>query len=159
MAKKSRVIQFFSILVLFLILLWGSAGTSAKNNDGISVYQPLVLKNYESWSTNFANVTDLAAATISAYGASAAIDTTNVNSGGKSIKVYGTVGKVGSCLNLNFGAWGLIGHDSFDLSKKTISYEIYLPADSLLDDLSFFIFNNNQYVVIRHLDVDLQKGG
>jgi hypothetical protein len=104
MAKKSRVIRFFSILALFPILLLGSAEASAKNNGGSSVYLPLVMKNYESWSTNFANVTDLAAAGIWGTQTLTAIDTTNVNSGGKSIKAYGTIGSRGSCLNLAFGA-------------------------------------------------------
>jgi hypothetical protein len=55
--------------------------------------------------------------------------------------------------------WGLIGYDSFDLSEKTISYEIYLPADSPLDYLNFFIFCVDQYVVIRSVPLDIQKGG
>jgi hypothetical protein len=62
-------------------------------------------------------------------------------------------------LNLNFPTWGLIGHDAFDLSEKAISYEIYLPADSPLDYLDFFIFRVDKYVVIRAVPLDIQKGG
>ena len=111
------------------------------------------------WSTNFANLTDLAAIGVYAPNSSLAIDTTNVHSGGKSVKIYATIGQAGSQLNLNFPTWGLIGHDAFDLSEKTISYEIYLPADLPLDYLNFFIFRVDKYVVIRAVPLDVQKGG
>jgi hypothetical protein len=110
------------------------------------------------WSTNFADVTDPAAAGISSPDNSVVLDTTNVNSGGKSIKAYGTIGYANSKLDLNFTAQGLIGTGSFDLSQKTIRYEIYLPADSPLDALNFYIYNNDHYVVISHVPVDTQKG-
>ena len=47
---------------------------------------------------------------------------------------------------------------SFDLSSKTIHNEIYLPADSPLDALHFYIFNGNQYVVIASVPVGTHKG-
>jgi len=109
------------------------------------------------WSTNFASVTDPADAGIFSPDSSVSLDTTNVNSGGKSVKISGTIGQASSGLNLNFQTWGLIGYASLDLSQKTIHYEIYLPADSPLDELNFYIFTNDQYVVIRHV-ADPQKG-
>jgi hypothetical protein len=116
MFKKSHVIRFLSILALFpVILLLGAAQVSAQNSGSNFLYMPLVMKNYQSWSTNFANVTDLAAAGIWGTQTQVAIDTTNVNSGGKSIKAYETIGQAGSCLNLAFGIWGLTGQDSVDL--------------------------------------------
>ena len=45
---------------------------------------------YQAWSTNFGEVHDLAASGIAPYQNSAEIDTTNVNSGGKAVKVFGT---------------------------------------------------------------------
>jgi GH35 family endo-1,4-beta-xylanase len=159
MAKKSHFIRFLSILALFpVILLLGSAEASAKNSGGHSIYLPLVMNNYQSWSTNFANLTNLAAAGINAYDASAAIDTTNVNSGGKSIKVYGTIGSKGSCLNLAFGLWGVAGQDSVDLSEKTLTLEIYQPADSPIIGLWIDVFSNGKSVVVRNAHGNLYKG-
>jgi hypothetical protein len=111
------------------------------------------------WSTNFADVTDPTAVGFYTPDSSLALDTTNVNSGGKSIKVYGTIGQAGSQLNLSMGLLNLIGHDSYDYSEKTISYEIYIPADSPLENLNFFIFRGGQYVVIRALNEgEIHKG-
>ena len=44
MTKKSRVIRFFSILVLFPLLLIGPAEAAAKNNGGSAIYLPLVMR-------------------------------------------------------------------------------------------------------------------
>jgi endo-1,4-beta-xylanase len=60
------------------------------------------------WSTNFADVTDPAAAGISSPDNLVAIDTTNVNSGGKSIKASGTIGvadQVGTQFQYPGTAW------------------------------------------------------
>ena len=149
MAKRSHGIRFLFILALFPILLLGSAGASAKNSGSYSIYLPLVMNTYGSWSTNFAAVTDLAAAGINAYDASAAIDTTNVNSGGKSIKIYGIIGSRGSCLNLDFGLRGFAGQNSMDLSEDRLSVEIYLPADSPIFDLEINVNRGSQYVSVR----------
>jgi len=40
MTKKSRVIRFFSILVLFSMLLIGSARVAAKNHASSAIYSP-----------------------------------------------------------------------------------------------------------------------
>jgi endo-1,4-beta-xylanase len=148
---------FAGAFLLFTLLLSGSGGVSAKNGIN-SVYLPLVMHKYETWSTNFANVTDLAAAGISAYGASVAIDTTNVNSGGKSIKVYGTIGSRDSCLNLAFGFWGLTGQDSVDLSEKILNLEVYLPADSPIIGFYIQVYSGGKFVVVRNVHANMYKG-
>jgi GH35 family endo-1,4-beta-xylanase len=158
MAKKLHLIRFFSILALFPILLLGSAQASAKNSGSNYIYLPMVMNNYQSWSTNFANVTDLAASGIWGTQTQVAIDTTNVNSGGKSIKAYGTIGQVGACLNLAFGFWGVVGQDSVDLSEKTLNLEIYLPADSPIYSLFIHVFSGGKYVIVREAHDNMYKG-
>jgi hypothetical protein len=101
MFKKSHLIRLGAIMALIPVLLLGSVQVSAQNS-GSSIFLPLVVNNYQSWSTNFANVTDLASACIYGTQTQAAIDTTNVNSGGKSIKAYETIGPKGTFLNLAF---------------------------------------------------------
>jgi hypothetical protein len=100
------------------------------------------------WSTNFAAVSDPAAAGIFSPENTVSLDTSNVLSGGKSVKISGTIGQANSLLNLNFGTWGLINQASFDLSGKTIHYEIYLPADSPVDKFNFYMFGGGNYVLI-----------
>jgi GH35 family endo-1,4-beta-xylanase len=134
----------FSIVIISLFILMA---TSCAPMD-----------SYKPWSINFADVTDLAAAGINAYDASAAIDTTNVNSGGKSIKVKGTIGSRGSCLFLSFGFWGVVGQDSVDLSGKTLSLEIYLPADSPIYSLFIHVFRGDEFVIVRNAHVKIYKG-
>jgi len=116
------------------------------------------MKNYESWSTNFSNLTDLAAAGIFGFGNDAAIDPTNVNSGGKSIKVYGTLGPAGSCLNLSMGLAWLIRQDSVDLSDKTLNLEVYLPPDSPIAELMIGVFSNGKYLTVRTARDTMYKG-
>jgi GH35 family endo-1,4-beta-xylanase len=147
---KTIVIRSGFVLGLFSILICGSQSTSATPQSSASVYLPVAINDYESWSTNFANVTDpLLAAGIWGTQTLVAIDTTNVNSGGKSIKAYETIGQAGSCLNLAFGFWGVVGQNSVDLSDKTISLEIYLPADSPLDLLIIHVFSGGKFVSVR----------
>jgi hypothetical protein len=158
MTKRSHMIRFLSILTLFPILLLGSAQASAKNNGDSSVYLPLVMKNYELWSTNFANVTDPAAAGIWGTQTQVSIDTTNVNSGGKSIKAYGTIGQAGSNYNFVFGLSGLTGQDSVDLSDKTLSLEIYQPADSPIMCLWIYVWSGGKGVIVREAHADRYRG-
>ena len=158
MSKKSHLIRFFSILALFIVLLLGSAQASAKNNGGSSIYLPLVMNNYQSWSTNFTGVTDLAAAGIWGTQTQVAIDKANVHSGGKSIKAYETIGPAGSCLNLAFGISGLTGQDSVDLSKKTLSLEAYLPANSPISGLWIYVWGGGKFVIVREAYANLYRG-
>jgi endo-1,4-beta-xylanase len=158
MTKNSRLIRIFSILAVLPFLLLGSAQAFARNSTSSSVYLPLVMNNYESWSTNFANVTDLAAAGIRANGASAAIDTTNVNSGGKSVKIYGTIGAKGSCLNLSFDFWGVAGRNSVDLSGMNLILDVYQPADSPINGLVIHVFSGGKFVIVRTAHSNLYKG-
>jgi GH35 family endo-1,4-beta-xylanase len=157
MTNKKIVIRFFSIMVLFILLGGWSAGAFAKNGN-TRLYLPLGMNKYESWSTNFANVTDLAAAGITAYDNAAAIDTTNVNSGGKSIKAYGTIGGSGELLDLGFTPWGLIASGTIDLSEKQLSIEMYLPADSPIYEFRIFLFYAGNYVVVKDAHTGLYKG-
>ena len=92
---------------------------------------------YQAWSTNFANLTDLAGAEIHEWSGNGqlSIDTTNIHSGGKSIKDSGTVNDQ-HMLQPVFKIHGLIGRDTVDLADKTLSIEMYVPSGSPLSYLS-----------------------
>ena len=64
MNRKVIVTRLGIVLGLFTILHCGSQSTSAQPQSSAPVYLPGAINGYESWSTNFANVTDLAAAGI-----------------------------------------------------------------------------------------------
>jgi endo-1,4-beta-xylanase len=123
---------------------------------------------YRTWSTNFANMTDPAAIGIVGAGssetnASLSLDTANVHSGGKALKVTGTVGAAWSSLNLIFNLPPLIGASSVDLSDKTLSLDMYVPAGSPLYWFTIEINgldqnNKNQYVQVRRILPDVYAG-
>jgi endo-1,4-beta-xylanase len=113
---------------------------------------------YQTWSTNFGEVHDLAASGIAPYQNSADIDTTNVNSGGKSVKVFGTIGSRGSCLNVGFTLSNMAGEYSVDLSDKTLNLEMYLPTDSPIYEFIIIVFGDQGYVQVRLAHADGYKG-
>jgi GH35 family endo-1,4-beta-xylanase len=126
--------------------------------------QSPVLEPYQTWSTNFGEVHDLAASGIAPYQSSAEIDTTNVNSGGKSVKVFGTLGSAGSFLQIDFTVSKLAGESSVDLSDKTLNLEMYLPADSPIYEFIIEVFGGqNQapgsgWVQVRLAHADGYRG-
>jgi endo-1,4-beta-xylanase len=113
---------------------------------------------YRTYSTNFGDVTDLAASGIAPYQNNAAIDMTNVNSGGKAVKVYGTIGAEGSCLNIGFTLSNLAGKEAVDLSDKTLNLELYLPGDSPILGFYITIFSGQGYVQARFAHAGGYKG-
>jgi hypothetical protein len=110
------------------------------------------------WSTNFAGLTDPAAAWISGSPGLITLDTF-VHSGGQSIKIYPDPDMDQSWMILNFGIQGLVKHATFNLSEKILSYEIYLPVASPLDSLVFKIIDDDDQVLqIYSVNGDLHKG-
>lgn len=120
--------------------------------------QSLIMDPYRTWSTNFSEIHDLAASGIAPNQNSADIDTTNVNSGGKSVKVFGTIGPRGSALNIGFTLSNLTGRNSVDLSDKTLDLEMYLPPDSPVYDLIIHIFGDSGYIQVRLAHTGGYKG-
>ena len=97
----------------------------------------------ESWSSNFTGVTDLAASGISSFANQLALDTSNVNSGGQSIK---SSGDIGQGLDVDFSISSLVGKDTIDFSTKTLSVEVYVPADSPASRINIHLFNGASWV-------------
>ncbi len=113
---------------------------------------------YRTWDTNFKDVTDLAEAGIAPNQNFAGIDTANVHSGGKSIKVFGTIGSAGSGLSIGFGLSTLAGKKSFDLSEKTLNLEMYLPEDSPVFEFFITVFGDGGYIQVRLARAGAYKG-
>lgn len=120
---------------------------------------------YQTWSTNFADVTDPSALWIVGDGNNPklSLDTSNVHSGGKSIKLAGTVGAYWSWLNLVFNFKPLTGANSIDLSDKTIDLEMYIPAGSPLSEFLITIHSMDQnnvdhFVQVRTILPDVYLG-
>ncbi len=114
---------------------------------------------YQAWSTNFANLTDLAGAEIQEWSGNGqlSIDTTNVQSGGKSIKDSGTVNDQHS-LQTVFKINGLIGRDTVDLADKTLSIEMYVPSGSSQSYLSIELDDSANNAIIVRANIHTQKG-
>ena len=114
---------------------------------------------YQAWSTNFANLTDLAGAEINEWSGNGtlSIDTTNIHSGGKSIKDSGTVNDQ-HMLQPVFKIHGLIGRDTVDLADKTLSIEMYVPSGSPLSYLSIELDDSANNAIIVRANIHTQKG-
>ena len=114
---------------------------------------------YQAWSTNFANLTDLAGEEIQEWSGNGqlSIDTTNVHSGGKSIKDSGTVNDQ-HMLQPVFKIHGLIGRDTVDLANKTLSVEMYVPSGSPLSYLSIELDDSANNAIIVRANIHTQKG-
>jgi GH35 family endo-1,4-beta-xylanase len=115
---------------------------------------------YASWSTNFTDVTDPAASGMFGWGEnySLSLDTSNVNSGGKSIKTTGTVAKAWSAMGLTFNLANLLGVNSVDLSDKTLRLEVYVPQGSPLYRFYIDVHSPDQYVQVRIFLDDVYLG-
>ena len=111
---------------------------------------PVGSDTYATWSTNFANLTDPSGAGIGTWigGTQVSIETTNVNSGGKSIKDSGPVDD-SHILQTYFMIHGLTGRDSVDLSDKTLSIEIYVPSGPPLGSLSIDLMSGSDSLMVR----------
>ena len=105
---------------------------------------------YQTWSTNFANLTDFEGAEIQEWSGNGqlSIDTTNVHSGGKSIKDTGIVNDQ-HLLQTVFKIHGLIGRDTVDLADKTLSIELYVPGGSPLSYLYIELDSGNNSITVR----------
>jgi endo-1,4-beta-xylanase len=107
---------------------------------------------FRSWSTNFANVSDMAGAKIFEWSGTSdarlSIDTANVNSGGKSIRDTGTVDDR-HLLQAVFSAQGLTGSDTVDLADKTLSVEIFVPSGSPVGYLGLELASGNDNLIVR----------
>jgi GH35 family endo-1,4-beta-xylanase len=113
---------------------------------------------YQAWSTNFANLTDLEGAEIYQWtGTQLSIDTTNVHSGGKSIKDSGTVNDQ-HLLQTVFKIHGLTGRDTVDLADKTLSIEMYVPSGSPLSYLSIELDDSGNNSIMIRANIHAQKG-
>lgn len=112
----------------------------------------------QSWSTNFASLSNLAEAGILApiSGTQLSIDTTNVNSGGKSIKTSGTIDDQ-HILQAYFTIHGLTGKDTADLSSKRLSVEVFVPYGSPLSYLQIELASRNSHMNVR-ANIFAQKG-
>jgi GH35 family endo-1,4-beta-xylanase len=163
--RINKVKRFAAVSCTFMILsVLGPMAASARNNAASASYLPLVLNKYESWSTNFADVTDLGAVGIHEQNeynhdsdAHLSIDTTNVNSGGKSIKDTGTVVNGQLTFIMNFDPRALTGRDTVDLSGKTLSIEAYLPQDSPFQLVNISLGSSTGYLNVRPI-VHPEKG-
>jgi GH35 family endo-1,4-beta-xylanase len=113
---------------------------------------------YKTWSTNFTNLTDLAGAEIYEWtGTQLSIDTTNVHSGGKSIKDSGTVNDQ-HLLQTVFKIHGLTGRDTVDLADKMLSIEMYVPSGSPLSYLSIELVDSGNNSIAVRSNIHSQKG-
>jgi endo-1,4-beta-xylanase len=113
---------------------------------------------YQTWNTDFGDVTDMVASGIAPYKNDAAIDTTNVNSGGKAVKVYGTIGAAGSGLSIGFTLSNLAGKDTVDLMEKNLNLELFLPGDSPIFGFFITIIGDPGYVQVRLAHADEYRG-
>jgi hypothetical protein len=113
---------------------------------------------HQTWSTDFGGVTDLAASGISPRENFAALDTTNVNSGGKSVKAFGTIGAAGSGLTVSFWLPVLVGTETVDLTDKTLDMDLYLPDDSPIFGFFITVFGDPGYVQVRFAHASATKG-
>ena len=118
----------------------GQLASTPIPNPGMAETKSPSLDPYQVWSTNFGEVHDLAASGIASNQNSAAVDTTNIGSGSKSVKVFGTVGSAGSYLQIDFTLSKLAGENSVDLSDKTLNLEMYLPTDSPMYEFIIEVF-------------------
>jgi GH35 family endo-1,4-beta-xylanase len=120
--------------------------------------QPPTPEPYQTWSTNFANLTDLEGAEIYEWtGTQLSIDTTNVHSGGKSIKDSGTVNDQ-HILQTVFKIHGLTGSDTVDLADKTLRIEMYVPSGSPLGSLGIELDDSGNNSIIVRANIYSQKG-
>jgi endo-1,4-beta-xylanase len=113
---------------------------------------------HQTWSTNFGGVTDLAASGISPHENSTALDMANVNSGGKSVKAFGTIGAAGSGLTVSFWLPVLAGAETVDLTDKTLDMDLYLPDDSPIFGFFITVFGDPGYVQVRFAHASTTKG-
>ena len=116
---------------------------------------------YQMRSTNFANLTDLNRAEIYAWPIPSvqqlSIDTTNVHSGGKSIKDSGRVDN-NHILQTVFYIHGLTGRNTIDLADKMLSIEMYVPSGSPLSYLSFELVDSENNSICVRANIHPQKG-
>jgi endo-1,4-beta-xylanase len=139
--------------------LFGQPITPSSNESTSAPSPAPTTDNYQIWSTNFNSVTDLAASGIAPNQNDAAIDKANVISGGKAVKVYGTIGAAGSGLSIGFTLSKLAGKDTVDLTEKTLNLELFLPGDSPI--FGFFITiigDPGGYVQVRLAHADEYRG-
>jgi endo-1,4-beta-xylanase len=113
---------------------------------------------YRTWSTNFGEVGDLASSGINTHENSAALDVSNVNSGGKSVKVFGPIGAAGSGLSIQFTLAALAGKKAVDLTDKTLDLELYLPEDSPIFGFFITVFGDSGYLQVRLAHASATKG-
>jgi hypothetical protein len=113
----------------------------------------------DTWSTNFADLASADSADIEDWsgGAPPTMDTSNVHSGGKSVKDAGTMDSQHQQIQTAFSVHGLIDRNSCDLSGKALSIEIYAPADTPIDGLSIGLLSGNDQIIVRG-NIPLQKG-
>ena len=97
---------------------------------------------YYDFADSFEGISDLAANGISSSQNSVKLNGTNYNTlyqtGRQSLEASGTIaGKSGSTLSMEFDVQKLLGSSTYDFSNKAIVIDIFIPADSLIDWVSF----------------------
>jgi endo-1,4-beta-xylanase len=112
----------------------------------------------DSWSTNFSAFDDTASADIRTWvdGTTVSMDTTNVNSGGKSIRNSGRVDNK-HVLQTTFSIRSLYHRTSVDLSAKALAFEVYVPKGSPISLLAIELVSGNNMIVAR-ANIPAQKG-
>jgi endo-1,4-beta-xylanase len=145
-----------SILVVSMAMSGCQTITLTPSSSPTSTPHPSpTIDPYQTWSTNFGEVHDLAASGIAPHNNLAEIDTTNVNAGGKSVRAIGSIGSAESGLQIDFTLSKLAGEDSIDLSDKTLNLEMYLPTDSPIYEFFIVVFGGRSqapgkgWVVVR----------
>ncbi len=97
---------------------------------------------YYDFADSFEGISDLAASGISSALNSVKVNSTNYNTlyqtGHQSLEADGTIaGKSGSTLSMEFDVQKLLGSSTYDLSNKVIVIDVFIPADSPVDWVSF----------------------
>jgi endo-1,4-beta-xylanase len=132
--------------------------TSAPTKNSSATTDP-----YETWSTTFAGLASPAGAGISGLTQEShpsdeqfSVETANVNSGGKAVKDSGTVDSRHPLIT-SLKIRDMTGRDSFDLSDKTLTIEMYVPADSPIPLIHIALSSQNQKMFVRW-NAYVQKG-
>ena len=165
---KKRNILFNATIILLLATMTNCVPVPAPTSTPMNSPTPTPTLTptptpdpYQTWSTNFANLTDLAAAEIFEWSgmsdAQQSIDTTNVHSGGKSIKDSGTVNDQ-HFLQTVCKIHGLAGLDTVDLADKTLSIEMYVPSGSPLSYLYIELVDSGNNSITVRANIHALKG-